>query len=140
MRRSNCASALQYVPELTWILFLRILDAQDWAAPLKSDSQARTPECQPVGWKRDELKAKIGDLFAFINKDLLPHLHSPKQRVIGRIMLVLHGIDQPNLWHGNTLSGAPTYDALFEQAPATFDVILTNPSFGGKEGKEAQKN
>jgi type I restriction enzyme M protein len=24
MRRSNCASALQYVPELTWILFLRI--------------------------------------------------------------------------------------------------------------------
>ena len=26
MRRSNCASALQYVPELTWLLFLRILD------------------------------------------------------------------------------------------------------------------
>ena len=29
MRRSNCASALQYVPELTWILFLRILDSQE---------------------------------------------------------------------------------------------------------------
>jgi type I restriction enzyme M protein len=34
MRRSNCASALQYVPELTRILFLRILflrilDAQE---------------------------------------------------------------------------------------------------------------
>jgi type I restriction enzyme M protein len=29
MRRSNYASALQYVPELTWILFLRILDAQE---------------------------------------------------------------------------------------------------------------
>ncbi|MBC9246033.1 hypothetical protein H4P12_04745 [Paracoccus sp. 11-3] len=29
MRRSNCASALQYVPELTWILFLRLLDAQE---------------------------------------------------------------------------------------------------------------
>jgi hypothetical protein len=26
MRRSNCAGALQYVPELRWILFLRILD------------------------------------------------------------------------------------------------------------------
>jgi len=26
MRRSNCAGALQYVPELTWMLFLRILD------------------------------------------------------------------------------------------------------------------
>jgi len=25
MRRSNCAGAMQYVPELTWLLFLRIL-------------------------------------------------------------------------------------------------------------------
>lgn len=319
MRRSNCASALQYVPELTWILFLRILDAQeardqeaakavgrpyspalrepyrwqDWAAPFDLEANALTPEGRHVGWKREALKAKVGDLFAFINKELLPYLHgldivrdgpnagqpnpsaSPKQRVIGRIMtavervrvdsetdfanildlvhqisidhiddthfftlsqvyedlllkmgeknsdggqfftprevvramvrtldpqlgetvydpccgtggflaqaydylarhmgqhasatdlarlkhdtffgrekenlvfpialanLVLHGIDQPNLWHGNTLSGAPTYDALFEQAPATFDVVLTNPPFGGKEGRDAQKN
>src|SRR3989442_1123745 len=29
MRRSNCAGALQYVPELTWMLFLRILDERD---------------------------------------------------------------------------------------------------------------
>ena len=316
MRRSNCASALQYVPELTWILFLRILDAQearareaaeavgkpyrealkapfrwqDWAAPFEEKSKAKTPEGKPVGWKRQELKAgKLGDLFDFINKQLLPYLHgldimpdgqpnpsaSPKQRVIGRIMtavervrvddetnlrdildrideisvdhindkhfftlsqvyedlllkmgeknsdggqfftpreviramvrtidpepgdtvydpccgtggflaqtyellahklgdapkstdlellktgtfygrekenlvfpialanLVLHGIDQPNIWHGNTLTGAPTYDALFEGAPETFDVLLTNPPFGGKEGKGAQKN
>ena len=301
MRRSNCASALQYVPELTWILFLRILDAQEERARESAEavgkpfvSALRSPYrwqdwAAPTGWKRAELKTKVGDLFAFINKDLLPHLHtldvlpdgrpspsaSPKQRVIGRIMsavervrvdsetnlcdildkvndihvdhiddqhfftlsqvyedlllkmgeknsdggqfftprevvramvrivdphpgetvydpccgtggflaqayeqmahalgdsvsatdlerlkhdtffgrekenlvfpialanLVLHGIDQPNLWHGNTLSGAPTYDALFEQAPATFDVILTNPPFGGKEGTEAQKN
>jgi type I restriction enzyme M protein len=54
--------------------------------------------------------------------------------------LVLHGIDQPNLWHGNTLTGAPAYEALFDGAPETFDVILTNPPFGGKEGKDAQKN
>ncbi len=54
--------------------------------------------------------------------------------------LVLHGIDQPNLWHGNTLTGAATYEALFEAAPAMFDVILTNPPFGAKEGKDAQKN
>ena len=26
MRRSKCAGAMQYVPELTWMLFLRILD------------------------------------------------------------------------------------------------------------------
>jgi len=29
MRRSNCTSALQYVPELTWMLFLRILDEKE---------------------------------------------------------------------------------------------------------------
>src|SRR5262245_34822731 len=127
MRRSNCASALQYVPELTWILFLRILDAQetqareaaeavgkpftpalrepyrwqDWAAPYDEKDFAFTPEGRRVGWKRAELEAgKVGDFFAFINKELLPYLHSldtlpngrpnpaatPKQRVIGRIM------------------------------------------------------
>ncbi|MBS0183959.1 MAG: N-6 DNA methylase [Nitrospira sp.] len=315
MRRSNCASALQYVPELTWILFLRILDAQearareaaeavgkpfipalrepyrwqDWAAPYDEKNDARTPEGKQIGWKRKELSGKIGDLFAFVNKELLPYLHTldvlpdgrpneaatPKQRVIGRIMtavekvrvdsetnlcdildrvneisidhiddrhfftlsqvyedlllkmgeknsdggqfftpreviramvrvidprpgetvydpccgtggflaqsyellekklgpavsstelerlkhdtfygrekenlvfpialanLVLHGIDQPNLWHGNTLSNTSTYAGLYDGAPETFDAVLTNPPFGGKEGKDAQKN
>jgi len=318
MRRSNCASALQYVPELTWILFLRILDAQeekardeaeavgatftpalaspyrwqDWAAPhSEKEDHPRTSDGKPYGWKRQELfAAGDGRLFDFINKELLPHLHgldidartglpnpsaSRKQRIIGRIMtavervrvdsetnlrdildkvheininhvddthfftlsqiyedlllkmgeknsdggqfftpreviramvhtvdpvpgktiydpgcgtggflaiayehiarklgpsatstdidtlkhdtffgrekenlvfpialanLVLHGIDQPNLWHGNTLTGRATYAALFEQAPKFFDYILTNPPFGGKEGKDAQKH
>ena len=54
--------------------------------------------------------------------------------------LVLHGIDKPNLWHGNTLTGMEVYGGLFDGAPQTFDVILTNPPFGGKEGKEAQTN
>jgi len=318
MRRSNCASALQYVPELTWILFLRILDAQeardqekaevvgtsfapalrspyrwqDWAAPHSDKPEhPKTSEGKPFGWKRQELfAAGDGKLFDFINKALLPHLHgldidartglpnpaaTPKQRIIGRIMtavervrvdsetnlrdildkvheisidhiddthfftlsqvyedlllkmgeknsdggqfftpreviramvhtvkpalgqkvydpccgtggflaiayehiarklgssptstdidtlkhdtffgrekenlvfpialanLVLHGIDQPNLWHGNSLTRRATYGALFEKAPKQFDVILTNPPFGGKEGKDAQKN
>lgn len=318
MRRSNCASALQYVPELTWILFLRILDAQeakereeaevvganfsaalsspyrwqDWAAPFSEDKEhPKTDEGKPFGWKRQDLfAAGDGKLFDFINNELLPHLHgldidkrtglpnpntSRKQRIIGRIMtavervrvdsetnlrdildkvdeinidhvddqhfftlsqvyedlllkmgeknsdggqfftpreviramvhtvdpepgktiydpgcgtggflaivyehiarklgnspastdidtlkhdtffgrekenlvfpialanLVLHGIDQPNLWHGNTLTRRATYPALFEQAPKVFDYIFTNPPFGGKEGKDAQKN
>src|SRR3954462_13663477 len=84
MRRSNCASALQYVPELTWILFLRILDAQeardqekadavgasftpamrspyrgqDWAAPYSEKPEHPvTREDKPFGWKRQELFA-----------------------------------------------------------------------------------
>lgn len=52
--------------------------------------------------------------------------------------LVLHGIDKPNIWHGNTLTGMEIYGDLFKNAPQTFDVILANPPFGGKEGMEAQ--
>ena len=52
--------------------------------------------------------------------------------------LVLHGIDQPHLWHGNTLSNQANYDGLYEGAPERFHVLLTNPPFGGKEGLEAQ--
>jgi type I restriction enzyme M protein len=54
--------------------------------------------------------------------------------------LVLHGIDNPGIWHGNTLTGQETYGGLFAGAPAMFDVVLTNPPFGGKEGKDAQHN
>ena len=52
--------------------------------------------------------------------------------------LVLHGIDAPHIWHGNTLTATAAYDGLFEGAPPLYDVILMNPPFGGKEGKDAQ--
>ncbi len=52
--------------------------------------------------------------------------------------LMLHGIDEPHIWHGNTLTGAEIYGGLFQDAPALYDVVLMNPPFGGKEGKEAQ--
>jgi type I restriction enzyme M protein len=294
MRRSNCAGALQYVPELTWILFLRILDEretreaeeaeavgaefipsltepyrwQDWAAP----KSARRGELQ---------EGALNAFFGFVNTSLLPHLHKLKdrpgansrQKVISEIMtgvervridternlldvldkvheitseavdpthvftlsqvyeglllkmgekgndggqfftpreiiramirvvnpvvgetvydpgcgtggflaqsfeymkgnlgdgttgeqletlrertfygrekenliypialanLILHGVDQPHLWHGNTLTGQETYGGLFQDAPSLHDVVLTNPPFGGKEGKDAQ--
>jgi type I restriction enzyme M protein len=52
--------------------------------------------------------------------------------------MVLHDIDLPRIWHGNTLTGVATEPALFEGAPMQFDYILTNPPFGSKEGKDAQ--
>ena len=52
--------------------------------------------------------------------------------------LVLHGIDHPHIWHGNTLTHQEVYDGLFAGAPDQFDVVLMNPPFGGKEGREAQ--
>ena len=53
--------------------------------------------------------------------------------------LVLHGIDEPHIWHGNTLTQQATLRAACSPTlPPRIDVILTNPPFGGKEGKEAQ--
>lgn len=52
--------------------------------------------------------------------------------------MVLHEIDLPRIWHGNTLTGATTYAELFEGAPSQYDYVLTNPPFGSKEGKDAQ--
>jgi type I restriction enzyme M protein len=52
--------------------------------------------------------------------------------------LVLQEIDEPHIWHGNTLTGLEVYGGLFSGAPPLFDVVLTNPPFGGKEGKDAQ--
>ena len=301
MRRGNCAGAMQYVPELTWILFLRILDEKEHReeqeaealgvpfrpsleAPFRWRDWAAPPETLPEGLtnKRVELQnSPQNAFFNFVNTELLPHLKdlknrpdaSPRQKVISEIMtgvervridternfldvldkvdqltteavdpthvftlsqvyeglllkmgekgndggqfftprqiikvmvqvintkadetaydpgtgtggflvesfehimqklgndatadqletlkqrtfwgrekedliypialanLILHGIDKPNLWHGNTLTGRETYGGLFVDAPQTYHVILTNPPFGGKEGKEAQ--
>jgi type I restriction enzyme M protein len=52
--------------------------------------------------------------------------------------MVLHEIDLPRIWHGNTLTGSVTYGDLFEGAPTQFSYVLTNPPFGSKEGKDAQ--
>jgi type I restriction enzyme M protein len=52
--------------------------------------------------------------------------------------MVLHDVEFPRIWHGNTLTGIPTYAELFEDAPTQFDYVLTNPPFGSKEGKDAQ--
>ncbi|MEI6780769.1 MAG: N-6 DNA methylase [Verrucomicrobiota bacterium] len=54
--------------------------------------------------------------------------------------LILHGIDEPHIWHGNTLTSQQVYGDLFRGAPEFFDCVLMNPPFGGKEGKEAQTN
>ena len=294
LRRSNCAGALQYVPELTWILFLRILDDNETLEAERAEAVGAsfTPSLEspyrwqdwaaPSGWKRHELAyGALGAFFGFVNGELLPYLKglrnrpnaTSRQKVISEILsgvehvrvdteknfldvldkvheirrenidtthifalsqvyeglllkmgekgndggqfftprqvirvmvravnpqvgqtvydpgcgtggflaqayeymsaalgetstpdqievlktrtfygrekdniaypiglanLVLHGIDEPHLWHGNTLSGQETFGGLFQGASTLFDVVLTNQPFGGKEGKEAQ--
>lgn len=53
--------------------------------------------------------------------------------------LVLHGIDYPQIWHGNTLSRHETSGALFPKEDALYDVVLSNPPFGGKESRDVQQ-
>jgi type I restriction enzyme M protein len=125
MRRSNCAGAMQDVPELTWILFLRILDEReareaeeadavaadftpslqspyrwrDWAAPHDpSNSSHPSDPSYPSpaqGWKRKQLQdGSLGAFFGFVNTELLPYLRGlrdrpnagPRQKVISEIM------------------------------------------------------
>ena len=93
MRRSNCAGALQYVPELTWMLFLRILDE-------KEEREAETARAvgaefrpslgypyrwsdwaAPEGNKRLELQiGTFGGFMSFVNGDLIPTLRSLRDR------------------------------------------------------------
>jgi len=294
MRRSNAAGALQYVPELSWILFLRILDEREELEQTESQivGASFTPSLSypyrwqdwaaPTGNKRQELQnAMAGDVFNFVNEDLLPYLRNLKeqpnatsrQRVVSEVVagverirldternfldvidkvdeirqegidpthiftlsqayeglllsmgeknndggqfftprevirtlvkaidpqvgetvydpacgtggflaqsydhmkeglgqsataeqmtilanrtfygrekenliypislanLILHGIDEPHIWHGNTLTRNEEYGGLFAGAPDLFDVVLMNPPFGGKEGQDAQ--
>jgi type I restriction enzyme M protein len=294
MRRANYAGALQYVPELSWILFLRILDEREQLEAEESDAVGATFQSSieapfrwrdwaaPDGPKRAELTyGSMGAFLGFVNVDLLPYLRglrdrstsSPRQKVISQVVsavdkvdvdternlldildrvheihleavdqthvftlsqayeglllkmgeknndggqfftpreviramvrvvdpkvgetvydpgcgtggflaqafehmrtrlgpdataeelralredtfwgrekadlvypialanLVLHGIDQPHIWHGNTLTGQEVYGGLFAGAPDQFDVVLMNPPFGGKEGSEAR--
>ena len=50
--------------------------------------------------------------------------------------LLLHGLDAPQITKGNSLEQKLTEIKDSDRV----DVILTNPPFGGKEGKDAQKN
>ncbi|MCL2153287.1 MAG: type I restriction-modification system subunit M [Oscillospiraceae bacterium] len=295
MRRSNCAGAMQYVPELTWLLFLRILDVREAheASIAAVLGNTFTPSLTaPYRWsdwankdgakRRELVDGKLGAYFEFVNAALIPHLKSlkdvpeasPRQKVISEILsgvervridteknlldildkvddisaegidethiftmsqvyeelllkmgekgndggqfftpreiiramvraidpkpgesvydcccgtggflvqaylymleaaqnegadaleqlkhntffgrekenliypitlanMVLHGIEQPSIWHGNTLTGNEVFGGLFIGTPGRYDVVLTNPPFGGKEGKEAQTN
>ena len=94
----------------------------------------------------EHLARNMGNAPASTDIDILKHdtfFGREKENLVFPIALanlVLHGIDQPNLWHGNTLTKRATYSALFDKAPKFFKVLLTNPPFGGKEGKDAQKN
>jgi len=56
--------------------------------------------------------------------------------VIGIMNMILHGIDAPNIIHTNTL----TENLADIQEKDRYDIVETNPPFGGKERQEVQQN
>jgi type I restriction enzyme M protein len=85
MRRANYAGALQYVPELSWILFLRILDEREELESDEADAVGVSFQASlaaPYRWRDWATKggakrvalvdAPIGSFLAFVNGGLLP--------------------------------------------------------------------
>lgn len=56
--------------------------------------------------------------------------------VMGMMNMILHGIESPNLFRGNTL----TQNIRDIQEKDRYDIILANPPFGGKEKSQIQQN
>lgn len=56
--------------------------------------------------------------------------------VMGMMNMLLHGIESPNVYKGNTL----TQNIRNFQEEDKHNVILANPPFGGKEKTQIQKN
>ena len=56
--------------------------------------------------------------------------------IIGIMNMIFHGIGSPNIIHTNTL----TANITDIQEKDRYDIVLTNPPFGGKERKEVQQN
>lgn len=56
--------------------------------------------------------------------------------VMGMMNMILHGMESPNLYRGNTL----TQNIRDIEEKDRFDIILANPPFGGKEKSQIQQN
>ncbi|HRZ85989.1 MAG TPA: N-6 DNA methylase [Candidatus Paceibacterota bacterium] len=107
MRRDKTKGAMQYIPELTWMMFLRILDENEEKEEMQCDAVGKsfTPSLKspyrwrdwgsPNGSKRKEIqeKGKLGDFLEFVNNELIPYMKSfekkpnatIKQKIISQI-------------------------------------------------------
>ncbi|MBM4305224.1 MAG: SAM-dependent DNA methyltransferase [Deltaproteobacteria bacterium] len=54
--------------------------------------------------------------------------------LLGALNLVLHGVTAPKVYRRNTL------EENIRQVNERFDIVLTNPPFGGTEGRHIQEN
>jgi len=84
--------------------------------------------------KRNELSTQEWD---FIQRDTFFGFEKTSLAyVMGMMNMILHGIESPNLFRGNTL----TQNIRDIQEKDRYDIILANPPFGGKEKSQIQQN
>lgn len=89
----------------------------------------------------EHLKAKKNNLstekWDFIQRDtFFGYEKTSLAYVMGMMNMILHGIESPNLFRGNTL----TQNIRDIQEKDRYDIILANPPFGGKEKDQIQQN
>lgn len=91
--------------------------------------------CEAYGILRE--KATKADDLATLQKDtFFAKEKKPLAYIIGIMNMILHGIETPNITHGNTLG-----QNIMDISPKDqHDIVLANPPFGGKEHKEVQQN
>ena len=89
----------------------------------------------------EHLKSKKNELstedWNFIQRDTFwGYEKTSLAYVMGMMNMILHGIESPNLFRGNTL----TQNIRDIQEKDRYDIILANPPFGGKEKSQIQQN
>ena len=89
----------------------------------------------------EHLKAKKSELsteqWGFIQRETFFGFEKTSLAyVMGMMNMILHGIESPNLFRGNTL----TQNIRDIQEKDRYDIILANPPFGGKEKSQIQQN
>jgi len=92
--------------------------------------------CEAFDYLRDTPDLTTKNLQALQNRTLFGKEKKNLAYVIGIMNMILHGIDAPNVLHINTL----TENISDIQDKDRYDVVLTNPPFGGHERKEVQQN
>jgi type I restriction enzyme M protein len=89
----------------------------------------------------EHLKSKKNELstgqWDFIQRDtFFGYEKTSLAYVMGMMNMILHGIESPNLFRGNTL----TQNIRDIQEKDRYNIILANPPFGGKEKAQIQQN
>jgi type I restriction enzyme M protein len=82
------------------------------------------------------LEVSSGDQLEFLKHNtFFAKNKKPEPYLLGTMNMILHGIESPNMTHGNTL----TEDVNDLQDKDRFDYVLANPPFGGSERPEIKK-